>query len=512
MNSTPKITIIAALIAVLVLFSYAHAKPPPADLGYEPPDGWEFVMKLDSLAAHFLHCHNDTCYFSAAFSGSRETPFFHRLSTDGGETWEDIKEIYPLNFKMNSNALHRMTVDMDEKQRYYEVSYDFYKTSDRYKAINISLGEKDLLESPIDTNTLISVHEGKQSTHMGYILHNTAAQISRNAGRNWEILELYRYPLGYTVYTFNFDWAEKGHWFYKSSDGYDDLDYERQPEKYFETFDNGKTFREIKFDPISEFNSNLKIGVDGLKTITEKTKYFASGINIQQYDDTIKSNIFYDWLYLSDPNKPKSNIDSGYRRAITFLDNYYHQDNKNLNNHVVRIFENNGDILNSNYTIEHSLYHSTDNGQSWNLINDLGENPNFYDSFLDQSTKTLWIHVKDEPYLRGKNHAYYKGSLWKLKLPWGASSVEDFKGDDDNIAIYPNPAMEYITITKPSEGFEPSEGSEVKIYNTLGECVNLTTYPSTGSGSGYLRIDVSHLPRGVYYLRIGNQTQMFVKM
>jgi hypothetical protein len=154
MYSTQKTTVIAALIAVLVLFSYAHAKPPPADLGYEPPDGWEFVMKLDSLSGSFLHCHNDTCYFTAAFSGSREIPFFHRLSTDGGETWEDIKEIYPLNFKMNSNTLHRMTFDMGESQYYYELSYDFYKTSERYKAINLSLGEKDLLESPIDTNTL----------------------------------------------------------------------------------------------------------------------------------------------------------------------------------------------------------------------------------------------------------------------------------------------------------------------------------------------------------------------
>jgi hypothetical protein len=26
------------------------------------------------------------------------------------------------------------------------------------------------------------------------------------------------------------------------------------------------------------------------------------------------------------------------------------------------------------------------------------------------------------------------------------------------------------------------------------------------------RIDISHLPTGVYYLRIGNQTQMFVKV
>ncbi|PKL84632.1 MAG: hypothetical protein CVV22_11885 [Ignavibacteriae bacterium HGW-Ignavibacteriae-1] len=81
---------------------------------------------------------------------------------------------------------------------------------------------------------------------------------------------------------------------------------------------------------------------------------------------------------------------------------------------------------------------------------------------------------------------------------------------EDGISIFPNPAMDYITITKPSEGFEPSEGSEIRIYNTLGECV--INLPSTGSGSDNSRIDISHLPRGVYYVRIGIRTQMFVKM
>ncbi|MCO5251306.1 MAG: T9SS type A sorting domain-containing protein [Candidatus Kapabacteria bacterium] len=61
---------------------------------------------------------------------------------------------------------------------------------------------------------------------------------------------------------------------------------------------------------------------------------------------------------------------------------------------------------------------------------------------------------------------------------------------------------------------ETPEVSAVQVFNTLGECVMTapTAHPSTGSGSENLRIDISHLPRGVYYLRIGNQTQMFVKM
>jgi ligand-binding sensor domain-containing protein len=90
------------------------------------------------------------------------------------------------------------------------------------------------------------------------------------------------------------------------------------------------------------------------------------------------------------------------------------------------------------------------------------------------------------------------------------TSVDDALVPKSNgILLSPNPASEYITISKPSEGFEPSEGSDIKIFNTLGECVlNESIHPMTPSH----RMNVESLTRGVYYIRIGNQTQMFVKM
>ncbi|PKL85574.1 MAG: hypothetical protein CVV22_07610 [Ignavibacteriae bacterium HGW-Ignavibacteriae-1] len=79
-------------------------------------------------------------------------------------------------------------------------------------------------------------------------------------------------------------------------------------------------------------------------------------------------------------------------------------------------------------------------------------------------------------------------------------------------SIHPNPATEYLEITvtlNPTVNRRVDEGSGIKIYNTLGECV-LTEpiHPMTPSH----RMNVEHLPRGVYYIRIGNRTQMFVKM
>jgi photosystem II stability/assembly factor-like uncharacterized protein len=89
-----------------------------------------------------------------------------------------------------------------------------------------------------------------------------------------------------------------------------------------------------------------------------------------------------------------------------------------------------------------------------------------------------------------------------------ATSVWE-SANDSGIILHPNPASEYIFI-QPSEGFKPSEGSDIKIFNTLGECVGEIPL-SPPLPKGETRIDISHLPRGVYYLRIGNRTQMFVK-
>jgi hypothetical protein len=93
-----------------------------------------------------------------------------------------------------------------------------------------------------------------------------------------------------------------------------------------------------------------------------------------------------------------------------------------------------------------------------------------------------------------------------------ATSIEENVIGTNDLSIFPNPATEYITI-QTSEGFEPSGGSEIQIFNTLGECViELADVQHLGDVGHLQRIEVSHLPRGVYYIRIGSRTQMFVKM
>jgi hypothetical protein len=67
--------------------------------------------------------------------------------------------------------------------------------------------------------------------------------------------------------------------------------------------------------------------------------------------------------------------------------------------------------------------------------------------------------------------------------------------------ISPNPATEYITVEVPN--IEPLQ--EIELYNIFGECVLSV---ETGLRPVSTKIDVSALPPGVYFVRVGNEKPM----
>jgi hypothetical protein len=98
----------------------------------------------------------------------------------------------------------------------------------------------------------------------------------------------------------------------------------------------------------------------------------------------------------------------------------------------------------------------------------------------------------------------YWSEVWSFRT--GNVGVKD---ESEYIKIIPNPAGDFITITlKPSEGFELSEGSEIQIYNTLGEKV-MTVEQTFLSVQ---QINISALPKGIYFVKVGGETAKFVKM
>ncbi|PKL84520.1 MAG: hypothetical protein CVV22_12515 [Ignavibacteriae bacterium HGW-Ignavibacteriae-1] len=101
----------------------------------------------------------------------------------------------------------------------------------------------------------------------------------------------------------------------------------------------------------------------------------------------------------------------------------------------------------------------------------------------------------------------------KIDFCTSLTSVEDYS--PEKLLIFPNPASEYIEINatiNPTVNRRVDESSDIKVFTTLGEIV--VTVPSTlnynGSGES-VRIDISHLPTGLYFVRIGDRFEKFVK-
>jgi hypothetical protein len=74
--------------------------------------------------------------------------------------------------------------------------------------------------------------------------------------------------------------------------------------------------------------------------------------------------------------------------------------------------------------------------------------------------------------------------------------------NSDLFLISPNPAKDYITV---DTSFMPMQESEIMIYNIFGERVLIAQTPSSEQ-----RIDVSALPEGIYFVRIGEKIGKFV--
>jgi len=77
--------------------------------------------------------------------------------------------------------------------------------------------------------------------------------------------------------------------------------------------------------------------------------------------------------------------------------------------------------------------------------------------------------------------------------------------DSPKFGITPDPATEYIDVTSSNVS---SESQQVRIYNILGECVMECPIQSMYQS---FRIDISGLTPGVYFLRIGGESRLYVK-
>ena len=127
--------------------------------------------------------------------------------------------------------------------------------------------------------------------------------------------------------------------------------------------------------------------------------------------------------------------------------------------------------------------------------------PSFYHAIFYGNT--LVADMSDS--LRPRNNYRVKYS--------GRVSVEEFASSKDASNIYPNPSTDYITIETDNEN------NKIEIYDMLGVKATSVVYNTTPVNSvdtpasgGQVRIDVSGLSSGIYFVKCGSKVMKFVKM
>ncbi len=89
----------------------------------------------------------------------------------------------------------------------------------------------------------------------------------------------------------------------------------------------------------------------------------------------------------------------------------------------------------------------------------------------------------------------------------GYLNIADNLSENTNFQIFPNPAEDYIEITYiNTQNNLPQQ--EIKIYNTLGECVTIETL----NAASLQKIDISGLLKGVYFVKLGEKFARFLKI
>ncbi len=140
------------------------------------------------------------------------------------------------------------------------------------------------------------------------------------------------------------------------------------------------------------------------------------------------------------------------------------------------------------FTCGGPLFYSKDNGETFKKMNQgILDSVAITDIFVDEN-QAAYICTYHDGVFRTDNF----------------TSIDDKEIDGVEVgSVYPNPASDYIIISSPS--IKRGLGGvleEIRIYDVFGNC-DLTV--ETQNFVSLQRIDVSALPAGVYFVRIGNK-------
>ena len=138
--------------------------------------------------------------------------------------------------------------------------------------------------------------------------------------------------------------------------------------------------------------------------------------------------------------------------------------------------------------VDFTLYNKSNSGLKGNNIKAI-----FIDSYDNK-----WLSVSDNLGYNGVN-VFKEGGVI-------LTSVEEADNNFTEFIIAPNPASDFIEINLNNEA-SLIASDKVHIFDILGLEVGQSSLID-----GNNRINISHLPAGVYYIRIGNKVEKFLKM
>ena len=135
----------------------------------------------------------------------------------------------------------------------------------------------------------------------------------------------------------------------------------------------------------------------------------------------------------------------------------------------------------------------------------------FINELYVDSHDNIWIAIREPNGQYGVN-LFKEGGL--------VSTINEIPSTSSDFQVYPNPSSNFITIEFSNQGLQPfAEGDKVQIFDVLGievgqsSLIDNTTHYNGQSGMiDLLRIDVTHLPAGMYFIRIGQKVKKLVKM
>jgi PKD repeat protein len=214
-----------------------------------------------------------------------------------------------------------------------------------------------------------------------------------------------------------------------------------------------------------------------------------------------------DFIEVNDDCRYIMSTDDIWACSGTFYDPGYAEDYLAGQDYTVTIFPTNGDYVTIDFQffdVEYETNCSYDyleiyDGNSTNnaLIGTYcGTNSPGFVSAEDNSSGALTLKFHSD--------SYSEGMGWEATIAC-ENHVGIAEQSDDSFSIYPNPASESLTLTlSKAEGIQ---NTTVEIYNLSGQLVKSFPFGETEKG---LQIKTSGFEKGIYFVKIGTQTQKLV--